>query len=268
MRHRFGGRSRAMLWIGRFNEVHMTTVNNSIEAALLPAVEAGELAGAAALVWRNGAVRQIATVGRRELVSGLPVERDTIFRIASLTKPVTTAGALTLLDEGRFALDEPITKCAPELARMRALRDPDGPLDQTDEATRPITFRDLLTHRSGLTYGQLRRGPIGRAHAETLGAQIDSPLTPDEWIARLATLPLVDQPGAGFHYGLSTDLLGFLIARLDGARLGAVLDRRVFTPLGMRDTCFTVPPQKRDRCARLCGFDGEGRLTALTEAPG
>src|SRR5262245_10583743 len=230
MRRRSGGRSRAMLWIGRFNEVHMTTVNNSIEAALLPAVEAGELAGAAALVWRNGAVRQIATVGRRELVSGLPVERDTIFRIASLTKPVTTAGALTLLDEGRFALDDPITTCAPELARMRVLRDPDGPLDQTDEATRPITFRDLLTHRSGLTYGDFHRGPIGRAHAETLGAQIDNPLTPDAWIARLATLPLIDRPGAGFHYGLSTDLLGFLIARLDSAPLSGVLARRVLAP--------------------------------------
>ena len=244
------------------------TGRNPIEMALLPGVEAGELAGAAALVWRNGAVRHIATVGRRDLVSGLPVERDTIFRIASATKPVTTVAALTLLDEGRFDLDEPITDCAPELARMRVLHDPNGPLDRTGEATRPITFRDLLTHRSGLTYGEFHRGPIGRAHAETLGATIDNPLAPDAWIGRLATLPLIDQPGAGFHYGLSTDLLGFLIARLDGAPLSAVLDRRVLTPLGMRDTGFTVPPQKRNRCAGLCGFDGEGRLTALTEAPG
>ena len=236
--------------------------------ALLATVEAGELAGAAALVWRKGAVRHIATVGRRDLVSGAPVERDTIFRIASLTKPVTTVAALTLLDEGRFALDEPITACAPELARMRVLRDPDGPLDQTDEARRPITFRDLLTHRSGLTYGDFHRGPIGRAHAETLGAQIDNPLTPDGWIARLGTLPLIDQPGAGFHYGFSTDLLGFLIARLDGTPLGAVLERRVLAPLGMGDTGFNVPARKRDRCAGLCGFDGEGRLTPLTAAPG
>src|SRR5262249_4793884 len=117
-------------------------------------------------------------------------------------------------------------------------------------------------------YGEFHRGPIGRAHAETLGPQIDNPLTPDEWIARLATLPLIDQPGAGFHYGLSTDLLGFLIARLEGAPLSAVLDRRVFAPLGMRDSGFAVPPPKRHRCAGLCGFDGEGRLTALTEAPG
>jgi CubicO group peptidase (beta-lactamase class C family) len=243
-------------------------VKNRIEDALLPAIEAGQLAGAATLVWRNGAVRHIAAAGRRDLVSGMPVERNTIFRIASVSKPVTTVCALMLFDEGRFDLDEPITECAPELARMRVLRDPNGPLDQTDEATRPITFRDLLTHRSGLTYGDFHRGPIGRAHAVTLGPTIDNSLTPDAWIARLATLPLIDQPGAGFHYGLSTDLLGFLIARLEGAPLSAVLDRRVLTPLGMRDTCFTVPRQKRDRCAGLCGFDSEGRLTALTEAPG
>src|SRR3954471_18251908 len=205
--------------------------NSSIADAIRPAVEAGELAGAAALVWRDGAVVQTATLGRRDLMSGLPVERDTIFRIASMTKPVTTVAALMLLDEGRFDLDEPITQCAPELTRMRVLRDPKGPLDQTDEAMRPITFRDLLTHRSGLTYGDFHRGPIGRAHAETLGAQIDNPLTPDAWIARLATLPLIDQPGAGSHYSLSTDVLGFLIARLEGAPFGAVLNRRVFAPL-------------------------------------
>jgi CubicO group peptidase (beta-lactamase class C family) len=244
------------------------TGKSSIESALLSSVQAGELAGAAALVWRNGAVRQIAAVGRRDLVSGAPVERNTIFRIASMTKPVTTVAALMLLDQGRFALDDPIAKCAPELASMRVLRDPDGPLDQTDEATRPITFRDLLTHRSGLTYGEFHRGPIGRAHAETLGPTIDNPLTPDGWIARLATLPLIDHPGAGFHYGHSTDLLGFLIARLEGEPFGTVVKRRVFTPLGMRDTCFSVPPEKRDRCAGLCGFDSEGRLTALTETPG
>src|SRR5262245_15271533 len=114
------------------------TGKNPIEDALLAAVAAGDFAGAAALVWRNGSVRQITTVGRRDLVSGAPVERDTIFRIASMSKPVTSVCALTLLDEGRFDLDEPITKCAPELARMRVLRDPNGPLDQTDEATRPI----------------------------------------------------------------------------------------------------------------------------------
>lgn len=241
---------------------------HSIETAIRRHVDDNELAGAAALVYRGGHVVQVVTAGRRDLVSGLPVQRDTIFRIASMTKPVTSVAALMLLDEGRIDLDEPITTCAPELARLRVLRDPDGPLDQTDDAVRPITFRDLLTHRAGLTYGEFHRGPIGRAYAQTLGATIDNPLTPDEWIARLATLPLIDQPGNGFHYGVSTDLLGFLLARLDAMPLGAVLDRRIFTPLGMRDTGFVVPRPKRSRRAGLCGFDQEGRLTALTAAPG
>jgi CubicO group peptidase (beta-lactamase class C family) len=241
---------------------------NSVEVAIRKLVDAGDLAGAAALTWRDGEVVDVAAVGCRHLASGLRVERDTIFRIASVTKPVTTVAALMLLDEGRFALDDPITICAPELAHLRVLRDPEGPLDATDEAMRSITFRDLLTHRSGLTYGEFHRGPIGRACAETLGATIDNPLTPDEWIERVAMLPLIDQPGAGFHYGISTDLLGFLVARLDGESLGEVLARRIFAPLGMRDTGFVVSREKRDRRAGLCGFDDEGRLTMLTAAPG
>ena len=240
----------------------------SIATAILPEVETGQLAGAAALVWRDGKVLESAAVGRRDLASGQPVERDTMFRIASMTKPVTTVAALMLLDEGRFDLDEPITTCAPELARMRVLRDAEGPLEATDEANRPITFRDLLTHRSGLTYGDFHRGPVRQEYSETLGATIDNPLTPDEWIARVATVPLIDQPGAGFHYGLSTDLLGFLVARLEGQPLGAVLGRRIFAPLAMRDTCFVVPAEKADRRAGLCGFDEEGRLASLTAAPG
>jgi len=242
--------------------------DTSIEDLLAPYAELGELAGAAALIWRDGQVIDVAAIGRRDLTSGLPIERDTIFRIASMTKPVTTVAALTMLDEGRFDLDEPITRCAPEFARMRVLRDPEGPLDQTDEATRAITFRDLLTHRSGLTYGEFHRGPIGAASLQTLGPQIDNTLAPDEWVGRLATLPLIDQPGAGFHYGISTDLLGFLIARLDGESLGEVLATRVFAPLGMRDTGFAVSREKRDRRAALCGFDDEGRLTTLSAAPG
>jgi CubicO group peptidase (beta-lactamase class C family) len=241
---------------------------NTVETEIGKVVAAGQLAGAAALVWRNGEVVRTAAVGRRHLASGLPVERDTIFRIASMTKPVTTVAALMLLDEGRFGLDDPIEVCAPELAHLRVLRDPEGPVDATNEASRALTFRDLLTHRSGLTYGEFHRGPIGRAFAETLGAQIDNPLTPDEWIRRVATLPLIDQPGAGFHYGISTDLLGLLVARLEGKPLGEVLARRVFAPLGMRDSGFVVSREKRARRAALCGFDDEGRLTALTAAPG
>jgi CubicO group peptidase (beta-lactamase class C family) len=244
------------------------TQENSIQAALAGFVDTGELAGAAVIVWRDGAAVSACAVGRRDLQSGRPVERDTIFRIASMTKPVTAVAALMLHDEGRFDLDDPIAACAPELAHLRVLRDPEGPIDETDAAARPITFRDLLTHRSGLTYPEFHRGPIGRALGEALGPTIDNPLTPDEWIERLATMPLIDQPGAQFHYGVSSDLLGFLIARLEGAPLGEVLARRVFAPLNMRDTAFVVLREKRDRRAGLCGFDADGRLTTLSAVPG
>ena len=244
------------------------TQEKSIDAAIARHVDAGELAGAAALVWRQGQRVHTALIGTRDLQSRLPVERDTIFRIASMTKPVTAVAALMLLDEGRFELDDPIAVCAPELARMRVLRDPEGPLDQVDDAARAITFRDLLTHRSGLTYAEFHRGPVRRALGETLGPTIDNRLTPDDWIDRLASMPLIDQPGAQFHYGHSSDLLGFLIARLDGAPLGEVLARRVFAPLAMNDTGFIVPREKRDRRAALCGFDGDGRVTTITALPG
>ncbi len=242
--------------------------DQTVREALAPIVNAGALAGAATIVWRRGRVCAAASVGRRNVQSGLPIERDTIFRIASLTKPVTTVAALMLLDEGRIALDDAIGRYAPELLAMRVLRHADGPLEVTDPARRAITFRDVLTPRSGLTYGDFHRGPIGEAYQETLGPQIDNDLTPNEWMARLATLPLVDEPGAGFHYGHSTDLLGFLIARIEGTPLSDVLARRIFKPLGMADTGFTVPPHKRVRRAAFCGFDTDGQLMALTRAPG
>jgi len=245
-----------------------SATTSPFETTLYEQVAKGELAGAVALVRRPGQpIRDIA-IGRRDVGRDVPVTRDTIFRIASLTKPITTVAALTLLDEGRFGLDDPITHVAPELGRVRVLTDPEGPLDQTVPAARTITFRDLLTHRSGLTYGEFHRGPIGAACAATLGGQIDNELSPDEWIERLARLPLIDQPGAAFHYGLSTDVLGFLIARVEGTTLGTVIRQRVLDPLGMKDTGFVVPHDERYRRAALTGFDEAGRLTTLHRAPG
>ncbi len=241
---------------------------NPIATAIGALVAAGELAGAATVVWQAGEVVQVDTVGWRDVEARLPIERDTLFRIASMTKPITSTAALMLFEEGRFALDDPITRWAPEFAEMRVLRSPTGPLDQTDPARRPITFADLLTHRAGLTYSDLQQGPIADAYAEALGGQIDSAVAPDDWIARLAALPLIDQPGAAFHYGHSTDLLGLLIARMEDAPLGDLLKRRIFAPLGMNDTGFTVAQEKRGRRAGLYGFDEAGRLTTLQTVPG
>jgi CubicO group peptidase (beta-lactamase class C family) len=233
---------------------------SEIRAALQKVVDAGQLAGAATLIWRDGEARTIC-VGWRDVEAHLPVERDTIFRIASMTKPITSVAALMLVEEGRIALSDPIARYAPEFSDMRVLRSPDGPLSETDPAGRPITFEDLLTHRAGLTYGDFHRGPIAQAYREALGDDIDSDVAPDDWIARLAMLPLISQPGSAMRYGCSTDLLGLLIARIEGAPLGAVLRRRIFDPLGMKDTSFLVPREKRDRRAAAYGFDEEGRLT-------
>jgi CubicO group peptidase (beta-lactamase class C family) len=228
----------------------------------------GQLAGAATLVWRRGQIAHADTAGERDLDLRLPMERDTIFRIASMSKPITSVAALTLWEEGRFALDEPITRWAPELAAMRVLRSPNSPLHDSEPAARPITFGDLLTHRAGFTYGDFWSGPIAAAHAETLGGDIDTPLAPDDWVAALATLPLIAQPGAAFHYGHATDLLGVLLARIEGATLGEVLHDRVFGPLGMRDTGFTVPSASRHRQAAACGVDDAGRPVSRRDGPG
>jgi CubicO group peptidase (beta-lactamase class C family) len=241
---------------------------DAVSLALQAYVDDRTLAGAATLVWRDGRVVQRSSVGLRDLEAGLPVEPDTIFRIASMTKPVTAVAALMLLDEGRFDLETPITRFAPELTRLRVLRDPEGALDDHVDAERAITFGDLLTHRSGFSYGDFHRGPVRRAYGDALGGQLDNPLSPDEWIARLATVPLIDQPGAGFHYGLSSDLLGFLIARVDGVSLGEVFETRIFARLGMRDTGFVVSHDKSSRRAGFCGFDDAGAPAALSAAPG
>lgn len=239
-----------------------------IAASITTYVDTGRLAGAATLVWQDGKLAQVAGVGSRHIELKLPVERDTIFRIASMTKPITSTAALMLFEEGRFALNDPITRWAPEFAQMRVLRSPASQLDQTEPAERLITFEDLLTHRSGLTYADFQSGPITQAYKQALGGDIDSDVPPDEWIAGLAALPLIDQPGAAFHYGHSTDLLGLLIARIEDAPLGDVLKRRIFDPLGMQDTGFTVPREKHQRRAAPHGFDATGRLYVRRAGPG
>lgn len=236
-------------------------------AAAQQGVQDGELAGAVALVWQRGRSPVVGAVGVRDLQTGEPAARDTIYRVASLTKPVTAFAALQLLDEGRFALDDPITAVVPELAGLRVLPRPDAPLAAAAPAERPLTYRDLLTHRAGLAYGDLLAGPVAEAYA-TLGPHLDNPLSPDAWIERLAAIPLLDPPGTAFRYGHASDLLGIVLSRLDDAPLADVLRRRVFDPLGMADTGFDFPPSEQHRCAGLSGFDADGRLIPLPQSPG
>jgi CubicO group peptidase (beta-lactamase class C family) len=212
-------------------------------------IEAGDLSGAVTLIWRKGEIVQVGTLGKRDLAADLPMERDTLFRIASMTKPVTTAAALMLMEEGKLALGDPITHWAPEFADMRVLKSATGSVDETYPAPRDITIEDLMTHRAGLAYGFTSVGPIAHAHQAALGDVLNSATTPDAWMKALGGLPLSYPPGERFHYSHATDVLGFLVGRIAGTGFREFLFRRIFEPLGMVDTDFYIPPEKRQRAA-------------------
>ena len=222
-----------------------------IAPSLQAVVDAGDLSGFVTLIWRKGEVVQLNTLGHRDVAGGKPMTRDTMFRIASMTKPITSVAALMLMEEGKLKLDDPITKWAPEFANMKVLKSPTGPLDEVYDSPRDITIDDLMTHRSGLAYGFTSIGPIAHAYEAALGSPLVNPLEPDEWMARLAELPLSFAPGDRFHYSHATDLLGFLIGRIEGKPFYDVLQERIFGPLGMVDTGFFAPPEKAHRLARL-----------------
>jgi CubicO group peptidase (beta-lactamase class C family) len=208
--------------------------------------ERGEVPGIATLVARGGEghVEAFGTAGR-----------DTIFRIASMTKPVVAVAALMLVEECRLRLDDPVDGLLPELANRRVLRRLESALDDTVPAERPITLRDLLTFRLG--FGMLMSPPgtypIQKAIDE-LDLAVGPPApdktpAPDEWLRRLGTLPLMHQPGERWLYHVGSEVLGVLIARAAGQPLEAFLRARIFEPLGMEDTGFHVPPEKIDRLA-------------------
>ncbi len=223
------------------------------KSSIAEAVDAGLLSGAVTCVWHRGEVLQANEIGYRDVEAKLPMQRDTIFRIASMTKPVTVAAALALVEEGKLALTDPVTRWLPELADMRVLVDPTGPLDQTVAATRAITVDDLMTHRSGLAYSFSVLGPIGRAYA-----QVSLRQDQDDWLAEVAALPLVHQPGDRLTYSQATEVLGIALSRIEGKSLQDVLTERVLQPLGMSDTGFYVSPDKRVRTATMYRLDADG----------
>jgi CubicO group peptidase (beta-lactamase class C family) len=229
-----------------------------LQARMRTHVERNEMPGLVALADRAGDV-EVVVLGHAA-TGGAPMQRDTLFRIASMTKPVTATAAMILVDEGKLRLDEPVDRFLPELANRRVLKRLDGPLDapleNTVAATRAITLRDLLTFRQGfgIVFGPGEPPPIVRAANELkLGAfgppvPLDPP-APDEWIRRFATLPLMHQPGERWMYNTGAEILGVLVARAARVPFDAFLRDRIFGPLGMHDTFFSVPEAKIDRLA-------------------
>jgi len=229
-------------------------------------IDRGEIAGVVTLAWRNGATGLFDARGWRDEAAQLPMQRDTLFRVASMTKPVTSAAVMMLVEEDRLALDAPVAQWLPELSAPRVLRDPAGPLDQTEPARAPITVLDLLTHRAGFAYHFTSTGPLAGAY-ESVFNGFESADTPDTWLARIATLPLMFHPGARWHYGIATDVLGVLIARISGMTLGEFFRTRIFGPLGMRDTAFWVADTQLSRLATAYSIDPDTRRRVVEDHP-
>ncbi|WP_328295490.1 beta-lactamase family protein [Kineococcus sp. NBC_00420] len=218
-------------------------------------VRSGTVAGAVALVERDGR-REVAVAGVADLATGRLLTRDTPFRYASITKPLVAAATMTFVDDGALRLDDPIERWLPELRGVRVLRTPDADLDDTVALQRPQSVEDLLTSRCGWGFPSSFEGEwVQSLFPLQPGLEISLPPAPQEWLTALAALPLRHQPGEGWLYNTSFDLLGILLARVGGADLGEVLRTRLFGPLGMRDTAFSAAPDRLPAAYRL-GADG------------
>jgi CubicO group peptidase (beta-lactamase class C family) len=213
-----------------------------------------DVPGLVALVSRRGET-QVDAIGMKSVAGNDPMERDTIFRISSMTKPVTAVAAMILVEECKLRLDEPVDRLLPELANRRVLKRLDAPLDDTVPANRPITLRDLLTFRLGFGLIMAPPGtyPIQIAMDDLLLGQGPPspamPPEPNEWIRRLGSLPLLHQPGEKWMYNTGSDVLGVLISRAANQPFETFLDERIVQPLGRKDTGFCVPPEKLGRLA-------------------
>ena len=234
-------------------------------------IETGYLTGAVALIG-HGTHAEVVAVGDQSRETPGLMQRDSLFRITSMTKPITAVVTLMLVDEGQLRLTERIDHWLPELARPRVLRNPSGPLDDTVPAKRPITVEDLLTFRCGLGFVPTAGAdsPLERRIAELrlLGfgpPDPASPLGPDEWLRRLGTLPLVAQPGETWLYNTGSYILGVLIARVARKPLPLLLAERLFAPLGMKDTGFVVPTAQRTRF--VSAYRLESGRAQLDDAP-
>ena len=222
-------------------------------------VESGRLAGASVLVSRRGQIAYESCVGLADRERGLAMTPETIVRIYSMTKPLTSVALMMLYEEGRFQLDDPISAVLPYFSDMRVTA---GEGREPVPAQRPITYRDLLTHTSGLTYGFMNATPIDAMYrAQGVDFQL-SELTLGEVVQKAAGLPLLAQPGAAWNYSIATDVIGHLVAEISGQPFAQFLHERVLGPLEMHDTAFTVAEANRARFAAnyARGEDGRAKL--------
>jgi CubicO group peptidase (beta-lactamase class C family) len=227
-------------------------------AVIAGEIERGRVPGAVALVARRGRIGYFESFGQRDAVAGAPMTKDAIFRIYSMTKPITSVAAMMLWEDGRFLLSDPIAKYLPDLAGLDVAVERDGVLERVP-AVRAVTIQDLLRHTSGLTYEFRGSGPVHRMYRS---AKVDRRAQSNaEQVATLGRMPLLHQPGTRWEYGRSTDVLGRLVEVLSGKTLSEFFEQHILAPLGMTDTAFHVPERHHSRIAEAFGRDPDSGVT-------
>jgi len=211
-------------------------------------LDPGKIAGALTLVYRREELAYLSPVGLMDRERGVAMAEDTIFRIYSMTKPITSVALMMLYEHGHFQLNDPVYRWIPSWRDLRVFEAGNDPRFATKPCERPMTIRDLLTHQSGLTYGFMERTNVDAAYRKRgIGERFDRDLA--ETMQQLSTLPLEFSPGTAWNYSVSTDVIGHLVELISGERYDEYLRRHIFEPLGMVDTGFHVPEEKLDRFA-------------------
>jgi CubicO group peptidase (beta-lactamase class C family) len=222
-------------------------------------VEEGKLAGAVTLVARRGQVVYFDAVGQADLNTGAPMTQDTLFRIYSMSKPITAVAAMMLYEEGAFQLSDPVSKFLPELANLEVLEE-----DGSRVPAALITMQQLLSHTAGFSYGFDPNDPVDQLYRQS---QLMTSTDLNQFVERLATLPLKFQPGSRWHYSVAVDVTGAVVERISGQSFDEFLQQRLFAPLGMHDTFFAVPADKMQRFGTNHRYDREsGRVVVLPDA--
>ena len=216
-------------------------------------VSSGRVAGMTTLLARHGQIVSFNTWGKANLETGAPIAKDTIFRIYSMTKPVTGVAMMILFEEGKWRLDDPVTRYVPEFKNLRVVKSigKDGKM-VLEDMRRPPTMREIMSHTAGFGYGLAEEHPVDKLYREK--AVLSAPNL-QEMINRTATIPLMFQPGADWSYSSSVDIQGYIIEKLSGQTLGQFMQSRIFAPLKMNDTAFFTGPEKASRLAAVYVFD-------------
>lgn len=245
------------------NRAQLARIDRHLEANY---VEPGKISGCLTAVLRRDRLAALHVCGQRDRERGLPMTTDTLFRIYSMTKPVTSLALMTLWERGHFSLDDPVHRFIPAFRDLRVRSAGRWPAFETRPAQRPMRIRDLLVHTSGLTYDFMEAGNIDAAYRE-LGVAVPQPgYTLEQMIDQLAQLPLEFSPGERWNYSVATDVLGYLVERISGRSFPDYLQEAIFAPLGMHDTVFSPRPEQRERFACCYTRDGSKRLVLQDDA--